>query len=457
MILPIDIDIFPQKEGVFIVGGSIRDIICGRKPFDYDLAVQTDTAVFAASLAARISGRIVELGKNEQILRRVVTKDNFFDILPVNGDSIEEDLRQRDFTINAMAVEVSSGNLIDPLGGHRDIAAKKIRMVTGSVFRKDPVRLIRAYRMAAAFHFSMDAATQTAIARDANLIRNSAGERIREELFKILQSAGSHSYLSQMARSGLLFSIFPELINVKNHRLPADAPGSLFDQTLDSYEYLERLLDPEDQTMRRLRGRLFPDSDKSRSGLLKLALLFHDIGQPATQTTAPEERTHDLRRHASVSATMAGDISRRLRFSVYQTGTIDFILRNHYRPFLLFRAWQKNVAIQKMFVRFFMKCGDFTPHLLMHALAEFRGKKVSDDPVTQEFTEFILKLIGEYSSVLLPKASLPRPLNGHDLINEFGLKPSALFKRILKRVEAEHLLRPTFTREQAIKLVQKLL
>jgi hypothetical protein len=185
--------------------------------------------------------------------------------------------------------------------------------------------------------------------------------------------------------------------------------------------------------------------------------LFHDIGQPAIQIPDPDASARDLYRHASVSAALAQEISRRLRFSRYQTETIDCILRNHFRPFLLFRAWQKNLSIQKMFIRFFMKCGYFTPFLLVHALAELRGKKLPGDPGTQKFTDFILMLIREYYSVLKPRALLPRPVNGNDLINVFGLKPSALFKRILKRVEAEHLMRSVFTRQQAIELIQKML
>jgi hypothetical protein len=216
-------------------------------------------------------------------------------------------------------------------------------------------------------------------------------------------------------------------------------------------------MDPENQTMHKIIGSLFQDSDKERCVLLKLALLFHDIGQPAMQIPDLDGRTHDLYRHASVSAALAQDISRRLRFSRYQTEAIDFIFRNHFRPFLLCRAWQKNLSIQKMFTRFFMKCGDFTPFLLVYALAEFRGKKLPGDPATQKFTDFILMLIREYSSVLRPRTLVPLPVNGDDLINVFGLKPSALFKRILKRVEAEHLMRSVFTREQAIELIQKLL
>jgi poly(A) polymerase len=198
--IPFDINIFPDRKGVYIVGGSIRDLICDRTPFDYDVVVQGDPASFAKRLASKTSGRLVELGKHEQTMRRVITRDLIFDIMPLNGTTIEEDLLQRDFTINAMAVAVSCGSLIDRLGGRQDLASKKIRMVFMDVFRKDPVRLIRAYRMAAAFDFSIDPDTRRILARDAHLISGSAGERVREEFFKILQCAGSHAYLADMAR-----------------------------------------------------------------------------------------------------------------------------------------------------------------------------------------------------------------------------------------------------------------
>jgi poly(A) polymerase len=124
MMLPFDTNIFPHKGEVYIVGGSIRNLMCDRTPFDYDVVVQVDPASFAKRLAAKTSGRFVELGKHGQTMQRVVTKDLLFDIMPLKGATIEEDLLQRDFTINAMAVAVSSGSLIDQLGSRQDPAKK---------------------------------------------------------------------------------------------------------------------------------------------------------------------------------------------------------------------------------------------------------------------------------------------------------------------------------------------
>jgi tRNA nucleotidyltransferase/poly(A) polymerase len=457
MKLPIDTEIFPEKTGVYVVGGSIRDLILKRKPLDYDLAVQHDAALFARRLAANTSGHIVEFGKHGYTMRRVVTKDHFFDIMPISGENITSDLLSRDFTINAMAVDVSNGNLIDPLDAQKDLAAKKVRLVSREVFRQDPLRLVRAYRMAAALDFTIDKDTKAAIETDADLIQKTAGERIREELFKILQCANSHVYLAMMARSGLLFSVFPEFLKLKQLRLHPAAPRTVLEQTLDSYFHLEMLLDPADELGRIIRVHSDKEHAVTRSILLKWSLLFHDLGSPPAKPTIAHAKKSDYIAHAARSAVLAQEICKRLRFSRRQTDIIESIVRNHFRPFILFHAHLNNGPVDKGFIRFFLKCGDVTPDVLLHALAEFMGKNDSNPSDTQKFTEFIRSLIQKYYTVLLPRASVPSPINGKDLINEFGMKPSAQFKQILARVEEKRLTKQTFTREEAIKLVKKLL
>ena len=104
-----------------------------------------------------------------------------------------------------------------------------------------------------------------------------------------------------------------------------------------------------------------------------------------------------------------------------------------------------------------MTCGNRTPDILLHALAEFRSRRVPKDPAVQRFSEFVAESLNRYYTVLRPRASQPRPLTGRDLIKDFGLKPSAAFKQILKTIDEEHLSREKFTREQALEMVEKLL
>ena len=456
MILPIDINVFPWKTGVYIVGGSIRDLLCGRTPIDYDLALTDTPDRFARLLAAGISGHVVEFGQHGHTVRRVVTGDCHFDIMPLNGVSIEDDLHRRDFTINAMALDVSSGNLLDPAGGRQDQAAKKIRMVNRDVFRNDPVRLVRAYRMAATFDFTIDKDTQTAISQDADLIRKSAGERIREELFQILKSAASHAQLKLMAYSGLLFSVFPELAKLKNCHPANGSQHDLFEQTLAVYDHLEKLLYSRDQKLPKPANRLVKNIGTARAILLKWAVLLQSIGQPSAQTEAAGD-THHGDAHAARSATMAREICRRLRFSRRQSDTIEFLVRRHMEPFLCFNARQKKIPADRALIRLFMKCGDRTPDILLHALAGIMDRKSRKDPSTESFFEFVTQGIDCYYSTLRPRASIPPPLNGNDLIKDFGLKPSPKFKQILNAIEEEHLASQNLTRQQALDLVEKLL
>ena len=457
MQLPIAPDIFPEKTGVYVVSGSIRDLLSGRKPLDYDLAVGHDPELFARRLADATSGHAVELGKHSFKMIRVITGDHLFDITPISGDGIISDLRDRDFTINAMAMEVSSGNLIDPLEGQKDLKAGKVRMVSRDVFRRDPLRLIRAYRMASMFAFSIDKDTRAAIAEDAELIRKTAGERIREELFKILLNTGSHLYLTQMAQSGLLFGIFPEFLNLKQLRLHPNDPRTVFDQTLDAYDQLEKLLNP-DGNFRQSTGLPFRDAQGSRSVLLKWSLLFHDLGLGKTTQTPTGAPDGNYSMQADNSAAMAQIICKRLKFSRRQTETIGFIIQHHFRPYALFQDHPNmEEDVSKGFIRLFLLCRGMTPDVLLHALAEYAVKKGSNKAQNREFEKFIHSLIGQYYTVLRPRASLPPPISGQDLIEEFGMKPSKEFRYILTRVEEDRLAKNTYSREDALRLVESLL
>jgi poly(A) polymerase len=456
MLLPLDLNIFPCTKGVYIVGGSVRDLLCGRIPVDYDLAVQDDPEMFSRQLASRAAGHVVEFGKTGHTIRRVVSADLIFDIMPFNGISIQEDLRRRDFTINAMALDLSSGNLIDPTDGRSDLAANRIRMVSPEAFKKDPVRLIRAYRMAAAFEFSIDAVTEAAIARQADLIRKSAAERIREEFFKILHTTGSHAQIAGMVRSGLLFTVFPELERLKKYQMPGNPARDFLEQTLEAYSHLENFFKSKHPESTNGGSRFFTARDAVRTVLLKWAVLFHKIGKPQSQKVAADG-TLNYYGYAAKSAAMARQICQRLKFSGRQLDHISFIIRRHRRPFSLFRQQQKTGIISREFIRFCMKCTDAVPDILLLGLAEFFGARRGGDPAVADFTDFIMARIRQYDTVLQPRAQLPPAINGNDLIQHFRLKPSADFRYILKRIEEEHLAGSDLTRSQALELVQELL
>ena len=306
-------NILPRLKGTYIIGGSVRDLLLGRTPTDYDIAVTGNPEQYAKKLIDKSDGHLVRLGKPGRMIIRVISGDIIFDITSLNGTSIEDNLNQRDFTINAIAYDLYSEGIIDSLGGLQDLANKKVRMVSKEIFKKDPVRLIRAYRIGACLNFEIEAKTATAIKSNTKLLKNIPGERIRVELFTMLGTSTSYLYLSQMANSGLLTSIFPDLDRLKgcfqNHYHHFD----VFEHTMRAYGHLETILnDP---------GKFLPDTstkihqyiDKNRPALIKCAILLHDIGKPLMKTLDSSGKCH-FYGHARKSADMAQKSAKDLDF-----------------------------------------------------------------------------------------------------------------------------------------------
>jgi len=454
--LPFDTTSIPNKNGTYLVGGSVRDALLGRAATDFDIAVSHPPEKFARQFAKNTGGHLVKLGKPGKMIYRVVSKDSFFDISPVNGSSIQEDLGKRDFTINAMAHSLSSGELIDPFGGRRDLVSKTIRMVAPTLFDGDPVRLMRAYRMEAVLGFAIEPETVSVIKKDASKITESAGERIRDELFKILAVARSHGVISRMGSAGLLQSVFPELGTLMGCTQNRYHQYDVFNHTLHALAHLENLLIDPSQILPGSSKLLKITLDETEKRNLKLAMLLHDIGKPSTRTVDEKGNVH-FYGHGRRSAEMAVKTGYRLRLSTQDLRFTDFVIRHHIRPLYLFFAHQKNTLTKKGKTRFFLKCGGYTPFLLMHTIADIRGKGTRKDPRNNLFYEFALELLREYTESFRAASSRPPLINGHDLMDEFQLKPSPLFKKILNRIEASRLAGEIKTRQSALRLAEKLL
>jgi tRNA nucleotidyltransferase/poly(A) polymerase len=456
--IKIDSDLFPKTnmDGAYIVGGSIRDLLIGRSPTDYDVAVLKNPYQWAQKIAAHTSGRLVEIGKPGKMVIRVVTRGIIIDITPVNGNTIEDDLSQRDFTINALGYSIADGHIIDCLGGLRDLNARKVRMVSKAVFKKDPIRLIRAHRMSASLNFEIEMQTLTAIQDNAKRLLNTAGERIRNEFIKILETPNSHEHLLRMAETGLLQVLLPELDKTRNCFQNRHHLDNVYDHTLKAFAHLEKLIEKTNTDIPESSGLPPFEVDASRTIFLKLAILLHDVGKPDVQTMDNHGRIH-FYGHAQKSAAMAQRICRRLKLSNCEKGFIDFIISNHLRPLHLFVAQQTHSLTRKGRTRFFMKVGDLTPYLLLHALADMCAKGSGGNERYSAFLDFTANLYHQFISDFRPRQQEPPLITGHDLIDAFGLQPSPAFKPILNSVQEARLARTLSTREQALKWVEKLI
>ena len=454
--IPFNKDILPEVKGTYIVGGTVRDLLLHRTPTDYDIAVTGDPENFAEKMAQRTKGHVIKLGKPGQTTIRVASGDKIFDITSLNGASIEDDLKKRDFTINAMAYHVYSEEVIDCLGGLQDLADKKVRMVSRKIFVKDPVRLIRAYRIGAHLNFRIEPQTASAIKSDAKLIHNSAGERIRVDFFSMLGTSKSYDYLSQMDNSGLLTEILPDLAPLKGCLQNRHHLYDAFEHTMKAYDHLEILLNELKKILPDTFTQIRQYVDKNRPALIKCAILLHDIGKPLVKSTGSNGRSH-FYGHARKSADLARKISQKLRFSNHERQFIDFIIRNHMKPLFLFTAHEKKTLTQKSLTRFYKKCGDNTPALLLHAIADVKAKQNRTHQRNRALIGFAKMMTYDFFNRFKPISNEPPLITGHDLINVFELTPSPLFKTILDLVDEAKLTHSIKDRTEALTLVKEYL
>lgn len=449
--LPV-LDFVSRTREIYLVGGAVRDILMGRIPLDYDLVVADDPKAIAKSIAGP-GCSFFKLGKNRQAVLRGHFKDHTIDLAQMEGGSIESDLRLRDFTINAMAIRLDNRSFLDPMQGQRDLTSRTIRMVSEQAFLNDPLRLLRAYRIAATLNYEIEKKTESAIKTYSRLIRLPAGERIREELIRLLAAPCAAGYLQQMCDSGLLFDLFPELGDEMACTQNPHHCFDVLDHTLNACWHLESFLrgkEIETNTslqiaINRLNSRLKP--------LLKLAMLLHDIGKPLTRSVDPEGAVH-LWGHERKGAELAKEILTRLKFSSKDTEYLCRLIQNHLRPVLLYQAHQNQILTRKGIARLFRSLDTDVPDLLIHALADARAKAENANDMDPSFSGFIEDLLKSYFQDYTPLKNEAQLITGQDLITLFGLNPSPAFKIILEAIEEARLSQTLVSREDALALVR---
>ena len=453
--IELDLDFLPaERNGIYLVGGTVRDLLMGIQPADIDLVTGNDVAGLASAIAGRCRGRVVDLGgKKGFAVLRVASPSLIVDIARLEEQTIEANLMRRDFTFNAMAYDVEKRLIVDVTGGRSDLNGKIVRMVSQTAFADDPARLIRAYRMAAVLSFNIDRQTRDAIGRHAHLIDRVAGERIWSELMKLFATPASSPLVRHMREDGLLTSIFPELLPTMGCMQNRFHQYDVFEHSLRTYTQVEALITNAGQHV----GHLVTGDElanlTANGALIKYAALLHDVGKPATRKVDADGRVH-FAGHAGHGADLVDTISRRLRLSTFQRKTADTIVRNHIRPLSLFLAMQSDTLSRRGIVRFFNRVDRLTVSLIVHSMADCLAKHAVLSPKDKNFLAFCNRLLADYADFRNRQAASPPLIDGNDLITLFGLVPSPHFKRILRRVEERRLSGDISTRDEALAWVK---
>ncbi len=457
----------------YVVGGFVRDWLLERETRDVDIAVGGDALSMAQDVAKAIDGRYVLLDEANSVARVVVTGDDepwHLDFAAFSGN-IRDDLARRDFTIDAMAVELqgllsSSSQILDPFSGQTDLKKKLVRAVRHTVFVEDAARLLRGVRLAAELGFKVEPQTETLIRQNCQLTRLVSGERLREELVRMLALPGSADLVSYLDELGLLTQLIPELEGLKGVEQPKEHYWDVFDHSVETVAAVEFLLreapwkhgkddllavTPWSEEISRHFDEEVSSGSKRRL-LLKLGGLLHDIAKPATKTIDETGRTRFFG-HTKEGAAMSVAILARLRFSNREIRLVENLVYHHLRPV---QMANDDLPTSRAIYRYFRDTEDAGVDVLFLALADYlatNGPRL-DVEEWQEHNRLISYILAEHlkqEAEVLPV----KLIDGNDLMSIFSLKPGRLIGELLAEVREAQATGELGTREEAIELVRR--
>ena len=473
-----------QKRSVeaYLVGGCVRDWLLGRSSHDIDFAVAGDAVKLARRLADRMGGAFVLLDQ-ERCTGRVVTRGEdggqrlFIDLARLQGEDIITDLSKRDFTVNAIAVAVADAesltHVIDPHDGQRDLQLGLVRAVSGMVFQDDPLRTLRAVRIAAEMEeVIIEQETEELLRRAVHLLVNVSAERVRDELAKILALPGAARNLRYLDELGLLTAIIPELEMLKGVEQSEPHYQEVFEHSLETVRRLEEVINALEGCEGQLP--LIPlllspfsrqlivhlsqpiSGDRPRLTVLKLAAMLHDLGKPATRSVDDDGGGIHFYGHEGEGAEAVGAILRRLRFGGNEVSLARTIVANHMRPCLLA---DQEVVTRRAVYRFFRDTGDAGVDTLLLYLADHLATSGPNLRMAcwRRRVELAASMLADYYERRQKVISPPKLISGHDLMDEFGLKEGPRLGELLEAVREAQVEGEVRTREDALALVKGLL
>jgi len=411
---------------IYIVGGAVRDILIGREIWDWDLATNLTPEEMKKlfpknSFCNNVFGTFSVLGKDGEIFEITTyrTERDYLDARHPDkvewGKTIEEDLKRRDFTVNAMALD-PAGKLIDLYGGQEDIKKKLIRAVGDPDLRfsEDALRMMRAVRIAIYIGFEIEEKTLKSIQKNAAKIKLIAGERIRDESFKILQSPAPAVGIKMLLESGLLAEIIPELtegieVKQKGHHI-----DDVWNHNLKTLAHCV-----------------------STNPVTRLACLLHDVAKPAVMKGEGEART--FHGHEVVGARIAVRIGKRLKLSNKELDLLFRLVRWH---MFTVSEVQTDAAVRR-FIR------NVTPEYIEEMIALRRGDRLGSGAKEtswrwEAFRERIVEVQKQPFSVKDMK------VDGHDVMEVLGIKPGPKVGEILNKIFAEVEVKPELNEREVL-------
>lgn len=426
---------------IYLVGGYLRDLLTKRKSKDFDIIVDSKAEKYANCLASKLKSKLIILGKENFQTYRIPFKDLIYDIWDLKGVPLREDLWRRDFTINAISLNLQTGEWIDPTNGIKDLKTKTIRWVNPNIFLEDPLRILRAFRFLTHYkNFTIEEGTIKGIASSAHLILKSAPERILYELDLIFSKDDLQKIIYLMDETRILYFLFPELCNLKNIEQNLYHPDNAFEHTLNSLFSREKSLRI---LYENLKG--FKRLNLEEKIDLSYGILFHDLGKPQTKTE--ENGKIHFYGHEKVGEAISKQILYKLRFSNKRKERICFLVRNHMRPLKIILNGMSEKAIR----HYIFSSGE---NLRLN-LALFLCDSLSKGKEKRAF-DFIKKVWEIYKNEGKKIIKPPKIVSGEDVMKIFNIKPSEEVGKILNAVLRKQISGEIKNRREALKYLKDL-
>lgn len=447
----------------------MREWLLGLPGKDLDLTVAGRAIPLARRIGNATGGAFYVLDEATDTARVVYREPVglVVDFAALRGPDIETDLRARDFTVNAMAVDVRTAEsvqppILDPTGGQTDLAARLLRATSEQAFQHDPVRLLRAVRFAAVLDLGIEQHTEGWLRRDAALIARPAAERVRQELALILAAPRAAEHVRRMDELGLLRHVLPEVTALHGVTQSAPHVNDVYEHTLATVAEVERLtefsnphLSPvEAEFLGPLAAELAAhlqvtlSEDRTRRTLLKLAALLHDAGKPAMRNVEPSGRVRFFG-HEQPGAELTAEALTRLRFSAQEIHWVGTTVAQHMRPGFLVK---EPPVTRRALYRFFRDSGAAGVDVLLLALADHlaaRGPNLLPEHYRQQLqlTHWMLEnYFHKPQEVIAP----PPLVNGRDVMKLLGLPPGTRVGELLEAVREAQAEGEVRTRDEAV-------
>lgn len=440
------------NEG-FLVGGSVRDFLMGKSFVDRDIAIK-GAENFAKKIAKQFDGTFVVLDSENKIYR-IVLKDkiNYLDISEIVGNSIEEDLQRRDFTINSIAYNLKTGDFIDTTGGIKDLEKGTLRHFKDSNFEDDPLRILRAFRFLAVTGFNPSDELISAIKKYKPLLLKPSVERINYEIMKLFGGKYCSKTLLLMDELGILEELCPYVKEMKQVPPNSHHHLDLFHHVIETVKNIEDLYENSNEEAKKHLNKIdfggFP-----RINHLKLAGFLHDIGKFSTWTIEEDTGRHRFIKHDAVGSKMCVKYLKNLKFSKKQIEYISEMIKTHIYPSNVICAPDLS---EKVMMRYLRKMGENVIDNIILAKADrlsARGEDITEDIIKSNL-DGLDKLLSFYFEKKDSMKPLPKLLDGLEVMKLLNIKASPKLGKILNALHEEQLSGNVNTKAEAEKFISE--